>query len=125
MPKYLVPVDLTKQELQNARVQNLASAPSAPVVGQIYFDTVIGHLLVWNGATWETLVGSGSVVTTVSVSSPITNSGTSTAPNIGIQAAGASQNGFFSSGDYTVFHAATDANTLSAIVKRDGSGNFA
>jgi hypothetical protein len=51
--KYLTPIDLTKLELQNAKIQNLATAPASPVTGQIYFDTVLGFLRVWDGTAWK------------------------------------------------------------------------
>jgi hypothetical protein len=51
--KFLTPIDLNKLELQNARIQNLATAPADPTVGQIYYDTVLGYLRTWSGSAWQ------------------------------------------------------------------------
>lgn len=51
--KYLGNIDLNKNELQNARVQNLATAPLNPVVGQIYFNTTDHTGYIYDGTTWK------------------------------------------------------------------------
>lgn len=52
--KFLTPIDLNKNELQNAAIQNLASDPASPATGQIYFNTG-GSLKVYNGASWQVI----------------------------------------------------------------------
>lgn len=51
--EYLANINLNKNELQNARVQNLATAPSNPVVGQIYFNTTDHTGYIYDGTTWR------------------------------------------------------------------------
>jgi hypothetical protein len=56
---FLSPIDLAKNELQNARIQNLGTAPSTPAVGQVYTDTAASLNLprVWNGSAWMLMGG--------------------------------------------------------------------
>jgi hypothetical protein len=56
----LAAIDLAKNELSNARVQNLATAPGPPVAGQLYYDTVLNNLYFWDGTTWQATAGGAS-----------------------------------------------------------------
>jgi len=62
MSKYISNVDLNKNELQNAVLQNLSSPPSNPKAGQAYFDTTDNVDKVWDGTQWLSR-GSGSGTT--------------------------------------------------------------
>lgn len=65
--KFLTPIDLARNELQNATVQNLGSAPSTPVKGLEYFDTTLNQFGVYNGTSWTYMGSGGGTVTSLSV----------------------------------------------------------
>lgn len=76
--KFLAGINLEKNELQNARIQNLASAPSSPVEGQIYYNTTNNVLQYYDNAGWETISASSGTVTSVSGGTGLTGTVTST-----------------------------------------------
>ncbi|MFZ4400584.1 MAG: hypothetical protein ACOYO1_11160 [Bacteroidales bacterium] len=45
-------LDFNKNEIQNVVVQKLAAAPSTPVSGLIYYDTVLNCFRYYNGTAW-------------------------------------------------------------------------
>jgi len=85
---FLNGISLNKNQLIAARVENLGTAPSSPVEGQIYYDTDDNTLYFWGGdpLQWISTAGSGGTVTSVAQThagnaftvggSPITSSGT-------------------------------------------------
>lgn len=62
MPKILTNIDMNKNEVQNAVIQNLAAAPSNPKAGQQYFSTTDKVMYVYDGTEWKA-GGSGSEYT--------------------------------------------------------------
>lgn len=54
--KILVSYDFSKLELLNVRVQNLASDPSSPVEGQVYWNTASKYLAIHNGSSFINLL---------------------------------------------------------------------
>lgn len=71
--KYLNSLNLGKNELQNARIQNLATAPSSPVEGQIYYNTGDNEMYYYDGSAWQSMAGD---ITGVTAGSGLTGGGT-------------------------------------------------
>lgn len=57
--KFLNNIDLQKNEIQNFRVQNLATAPLNPVAGQHYFNTADNTEYVFDGTKWVDALSQG------------------------------------------------------------------
>lgn len=87
--KQLTSIDMNKLEILNLRIQNLASAPSSPVVGQIYYDTATNCEYTWNGTSWRPKDASkltdGSIAISALATNPLAranHTGTQTAATI-------------------------------------------
>lgn len=67
MAKYLSNIDLSKNQLQNAALHPVGTAPASPVEGQVYFDTSVGDkkMYYWDGSSWI-FMGSQGDITSIS-----------------------------------------------------------
>jgi hypothetical protein len=62
---FLTGLNLNKNELLNARIQNLSTAPASPVAGQIYYDTDTNQITLWNGTSWVSLAAGGDTASQI------------------------------------------------------------
>jgi hypothetical protein len=60
--KFLVGIDLNKNELSNAVIQNLATAPASPVPGQIYYNTSDNALYFYDNNSWVNVLNESEVI---------------------------------------------------------------
>jgi len=83
--KYLSSINLSKNEIQNVVVHNLASAPSNPKEGQIYYDTSSTEVYVCineTGPVWQSMKGD---ITAVTASTGLSGGGTDGAVSLALK----------------------------------------
>jgi hypothetical protein len=78
MAKYLSNIDLNKNQLQNAALHPVATTPTTPVEGQVYFDTTVGDKMMYfyDGTSWVAM-GSQGDITGVTAGDYLNGGGTS------------------------------------------------
>ena len=71
---FLNNLDLNKNQLQNAVVQVLATAPSNAVEGQIYYDSSDNNIYFYDGTAWSSFSGDiTSITSTTAAQLTVTN----------------------------------------------------
>jgi len=119
--KFYTSINLNKNELQNAVIHNLSSAPLSPTPGQIYYDTSTNRVYIYDGTTW--LDNTGDIRDVIGTS-PINVSVVSGNATVSILPASGSTAGSMSITDKNKLDNSTNLNTPSTLVIRDSSGNF-
>lgn len=54
--KFLVPIDLNKNEILNVVIQNLASNPTQPLEGQVFLNTTSKDFLIHINSSWQAIL---------------------------------------------------------------------
>jgi hypothetical protein len=76
--KFLTNLDLTKNQILNVALHNLASAPNTPVQGQVYFNTTDKKIYYYDSTAWIDISGDirdvigGSGLTAANVDGAVT-----------------------------------------------------
>ena len=124
---FLNNISLNKNQLEQARIENLAIDPASGVSGQIYFNTVSNVLKIYNGAIWKEV--GGGVITVDTANSTFINlvdSGTAADPILtaSLSATGTASSSTFLRGDNT-WAVTPDTNTTYTLSAVDSPSNYA
>ncbi len=121
--KFLTNIDLTKNEIQNVVIHKLATAPSSPTSGQVYFNTSDERYYIYQSSGWKDITGRLDDILSNTNAITLTDNGDGTI-NIEIANASSSNAGLMSTTHYNDVNNATDSSTASTLVKRDANSDF-
>jgi len=84
MAKYLSNIDLSNNELQNAVIHPLGTAPSSPSEGQVYYNTGQDKVYVYNGTAWISIAGDITEIQSATTGQLTISNGTGPIPSLSI-----------------------------------------
>jgi hypothetical protein len=91
--KYLNNLDLNKNQLQNAVIQVLGTAPANPVSGQIYYNSSDNYVYYYNGTAWTSFAGDIEEITTATANQLTVTNGQGPVAQLAIITATVANNG--------------------------------
>lgn len=120
MPKFVSDIDLNENEIKNAKMEVHSSDPTlGNFEGRLIYQSTHKTLKVHSGTAFRNMV-----YDVTSSTDALTASSSNGSVSLSVADATTSAAGLMPSADKTKLDDATDANTASKIVQRDGSGNF-
>ena len=91
--KYLNNLDLNKNQLQNAVIQVLGTAPTNPVSGQIYYNSSDNYVYYYNGTAWTSFAGDIEEITTATANQLTVTNGSGPVAQLAVITATVANNG--------------------------------
>lgn len=124
--RFLTNIDLEKNEIQNVVIHKLATAPSTPVDGQVYFNTSDERYYLRQSGGWKDITGRLDDLTAAAGATYIllTDNGDGTL-SLDVASATQTTKGLMPETDKAKLDNATATNTASTLVQRDANGDFA
>ena len=120
MPKFVSDIDLNENEIKNAKMEVHSSDPTlGNFEGRLIYQSTHKTLKVHSGTAFRNMV-----YDVTSSTDALTASSSNGSVSLSVADATTSAAGLMPSADKTKLDDATNANTASKIVQRDGSGNF-